>query len=192
MKTIFLFTLASFTIIPVISAQEAIPLKTGDKAPVFSAYDDNNQLWESKKYTGRKNIVIFFYPAAMTGGCTNQACAYRDSYAELEKEDAIVVGISGDEVENLKLFKITNNLNFSLLSDPSGDLAKKFGVPVGAGNIITREINGIEHVLKRGVTAKRWTYIINKEGKIAYVNQEVNASRDSQDVLNVLKTENLK
>ena len=169
-----------------ITGQDAKILKTGDKVPVFEAYDDHNQLWNIKDYLGKKNIVIYFYPAAMTGGCTKQACSYRDSYPDLEKVDAIVVGISGDEVENLKLFKKVYNLNFTLLSDPTGDIARKFHVPAGEGSSIVREVDGKEFILKRGVTAKRWTYVINKKSRIVYVNQEVDAGQDSQEVLKIL------
>jgi len=164
-------------------------LKVGDKAPFFTAFDDNNRLWDIKEYIGEKNIVIFFFPAAMTGGCTKQACSYRDSYSDLENENAIVVGISGDEVENLKIFKTAYNLNFPLLSDNTGLIAKKFNVPLGPGSSITREINGKEIVLKRGVTARRWTFIVNKKGEIIYINQEVDATHDSDDVLKILKAE---
>lgn len=186
-KALFLLTFTSILLAPVSFAQESKPLKTGDKAPLFTALDDKNQTFDISKHLGKKNIVIFFYPAAMTGGCTNQACAYRDSQAELEKENAMVIGISGDEVENLKVFRDAHNLNFPLLSDNKGEIAKKFGVPVGAGNSITREVAGKEIILQRGVTAKRWTFIVNKRGEIAYVNQEVNAAKDSEDVLNILR-----
>ena len=186
-KGLIILGLAMFVTIPQLSAQESAPLKKGDKAPSFTAYDDKNQVWNINEYLGKKNIVIFFYPAAMTGGCTSQACAYRDSYADIKKENAIVVGISGDEVENLKYFKEANNLNFPLLSDNTGDIARKFGVPVGKGNSITRKINDKEVVLQRGVTARRWTFIVNREGNISYINQEVNAGNDSREVFNILQ-----
>ena len=189
-KGLIILGLAMFVTIPQLSAQEPEPLKKGDKAPSFTAYDDKNQIWNINEYIGKKNIVIFFYPAAMTGGCTSQACSYRDSYADIEKENAIVVGISGDEVENLKYFRDANNLNFPLLSDNSGDIARKFGVPVGKGNTITRTINDKEVVLQRGVTARRWTFIVNREGNISYINQEVNAGNDSREVLNILQGNN--
>jgi thioredoxin-dependent peroxiredoxin len=186
-NTIFLITLISLISMNNLSAQGSEPLKKGDKAPVFTAVDDNNKTWNISKHLGKKNIIVYFYPAAMTGGCTNQACAYRDKSDELEKENAIVVGISGDEVENLKVFKDAHNLNFTLLSDNDGDIARKFGVPLSAGNSIKREIDGKEITLQRGVTAKRWTFIINTEGEIAYVNQDVNAANDSEEVLKVLR-----
>ena len=189
MKTILTLAFGILFCLNSLQAQSSLPLQAGDKAPLFSAMADNSQIWDISNFIGRKNIVIFFYPAAMTGGCTSQACAYRDNIAELEKENAIVIGISGDEVENLKYFRDAHNLNFPLLSDNNGDIARKFSVPTGAGNSITREISGKEIVLQRGVTARRWTFIVNTDGNIAYVNQQVNASNDSQDVLNILRSE---
>lgn len=189
MKSIKMFSLLVFALIlqfSLLQAQEIKSLKSGDKVPVFTAIDDNNQPWNINDYIGKKNIVIYFFPAAMTGGCTKQACSYRDNYSELEKANSIVVGISGDEPENLKIFKKAYNLNFPLLSDNSGEIAKKFGVPVSDGSSITREIDGKEYIMKRGVTAKRWTFTINKKGEIIDINQVVDPEHDSQNVLKIL------
>lgn len=171
------------------NAQYSKDLKIGDKVPLFTAFDETNKLWDIKDHIGKGYLVIYFYPAAMTGGCTKQACSYRDSHPEFEKENALVVGISGDEPENLKVFKNAYNLNFPLLSDSKGEIAQKFNVPLGEGSSITREIDGKQLVLKRGVTAKRWTFVINKKGNIIYINQEVDAAKDSEQVLEVLRSE---
>lgn len=161
-------------------------LKVGDKAPGFSAKTDADGVWNLNDYIGKKNIVMFFYPAAMTGGCTAQACSYRDELGNLEAVDAVVVGISGDDVAALKVFKKAHNLNYPLLSDFDGSIAAKFGVPTGAGGSLTRVVDDMEYVLNRGVTAQRWTFVIGKDGKIKYVNQQVNAQNDSKEVLEVL------
>jgi len=162
-------------------------LQVGDEAPVFSALDDSNKEWILEKYLGKKVVVVYFYPAAMTGGCTKQACSYRDHSEEMESLNALVVGISGDEVENLKYFKEAHNLNFPLLSDPDGDIAKAFGVPLRDGGSIVRTIDGEDKTLNRGVTTSRWTFIIDKEGKIAYVDTEVNAEKDTESVIAKIK-----
>jgi peroxiredoxin Q/BCP len=128
----------------------------------------------------------------MTGGCTAQACSYRDDHAKLEEAGTIVVGISGDEVSNLKHFKEANNLNFTLLSDKDGSVARQFGVPLGEGGSIEQEIDGQTLQLDRGVTASRWTFIADKDGEIRYINRSVDAANDSKNVLEVIAELNLK
>jgi len=167
-----------------LSAQE---LNVGDKAPKFKTLADDGSTWNVKNYLGKKIIVVYFYPAAMTGGCTKQACAYRDYKSDIESANAVVVGVSGDNVEGLKLFKKAHDLNFTLLSDESGEIAKKFGVPLRDGGTITREVDGQSFDLVRANTASRWTYIIDKSGKIVYKNDEVNATKDTEEVLNFIK-----
>ncbi len=184
MKTFFgLFTLLFLISIHGFSQE----LNVGDKAPEFQAKADDGSTWDLKNYVGNKYIVVYFYPAAMTGGCTKQACAYRDFKNEIASANAIVVGVSGDNVEGLKLFKKANDLNFPLLSDESGAIAKKFGVPTRDGGSISREVDGQNYDLVRGVTASRWTFIIDKEGKIIYKNTEVDASKDTQEILDFIK-----
>lgn len=162
-------------------------LKVGDKAPEFKTLADDGSVWDVEDYLGKKYIVVYFYPAAMTGGCTKQACAYRDLKTGIESANAIVVGVSGDTVDGLKLFKKANNLNFTLLSDEWGGIAKVFGVPTREGGTISKEVDGQDFSLYRGVTASRWTFIIDKNGKIVYKNEEVNASSDTEEVLNFIK-----
>ncbi|MCG6187500.1 peroxiredoxin [Maribellus maritimus] len=162
-------------------------LHVGDKAPDFTATSVDGTKWNLGDHLGSKNIVVYFYPAAMTGGCTKQACAYRDFSSDLESADALVVGISGDNVEGLKVFRDSYDLNFPLLSDMSGEIAGKFGVPTRDGGTIEREIDGKNVELTRGATASRWTFIIDKEGKVIYKNEDVDASGDPKDVLTFLK-----
>jgi len=162
-------------------------LSVGDKAPEFKALADDGTTWNISKYLGNKYIVVYFYPAAMTGGCTKQACSYRDHKDDLQSAGIEVVGISGDKIENLRLFKQAENLNFTLLSDEKGDIARTFGVPLTDGGAIKRTVNGTEHDLLRGVTAKRWTFVIGRDKKIIYKNEAVNAEKDTEEVLNFIK-----
>lgn len=161
--------------------------KEGDKAPSFEAKDDQGKVWKSSDHVGKKYVVVFFYPAAMTGGCTKQACGFRDDAEELQKNNVEVVGISGDEVAGLALFKKAESLNFPLLSDPKGEVAKKFGMPTRAGGSIQREVDGKTHTLTRGVSAARWTFVIDLDGNIVLRNTKVSAPEDSDNVLNVIK-----
>lgn len=179
--TFVIFISVSFTL----NGQQG--LSVGDKAPEFSAMADDGTSWDIKNLLGNKYIVVYFYPAAMTGGCTKQACSYRDHRNEFQSADVIVVGISGDKIENLRLFKQAENLNFTLLSDEKGDIAKAFGVPVGEGGAIKRTLAGTEHELVRGVTTKRWTFIIGKDRNLIYKNESVNAEKDAEEILNFIK-----
>lgn len=168
-------------------AQNDKSLKVGDKAPEFKATTDDGSTWDLKNNLGNKYIVVYFYPAAMTSGCTTEACTYRDYKSKIESNNAIVVGVSGDNVDGLKLFKKAHDLNFPLLADPTGKIAKKFGVPLRNGGSITREVDGKTFNLVRGVTASRWTFIIDKNGKIVYKNENVNPAKDPEEVLNFIK-----
>ncbi len=190
-KTVLLILTASLLLLPA-TGQTDQALKTGDKIPVFSLPDENSNTWSVTDYIGTKTIIIYFYPAAMTGGCTKQACSYRDDQSKLEEAGAIVVGISGDESENLAYFKKAHNLNFPLLSDKDGTVAKKFGVPLSEGGSIEQEIDGQTLQLERGVTAKRWTFIADKDGEIRYINRSVDAENDSKNVLEVIADLNIK
>lgn len=176
--TFFVFAITSFG---------QVTLLAGSKAPLFKARSDEGTVWKLADHIGQKNIILYFYPAAMTSGCTKQACSYRDHMSDLEIADAIVVGISGDEPDALKAFKKSEQLNFTLLSDKGGDIAKLYGVPTGEGGSITRKIDNVDVVFKRGVTAKRWTFIIGKDGLVKYMNTQVDPENDYKSALEILK-----
>ncbi|MBV9121987.1 MAG: peroxiredoxin [Planctomycetes bacterium] len=163
-------------------------LQVGAKAPSFQAVDDQGKEWKSSDHVGQKILVVYFYPAALTGGCTKQACGFRDEMEKLSGQGVEVVGVSGDEVRNLQIFKQTHHLNFTLLSDPEGAVAKKFGVPVHAGGEFkTQDPAGLDVVLKRGVTESRWTFVIGKDRDLLFKNTQVNAPEDARQVLKVVE-----
>jgi peroxiredoxin Q/BCP len=170
------------------AAQEpAVPAgpKPGDKAPAFSAIDQDGKPWQLEAQTGKKKYtVIYFYPGALTGGCTKQACSFRDRAAAGADIDMEVIGISGDVPTSLKVFQQVNNLNFTLLSDPDGAAAKLYGVPVKQEpRSITKQVDGKEVTLERSVTAARWTFILDREGKIIYRDTAVKAADDLNAVI---------
>src|SRR5207245_940563 len=105
--------------------------------PEFEGIDDQGNPWKSSDYLGKNVVVVYFYPADMTGGCTKQACGFRDDFKTLSDKGVKVVGVSGDSVANHQYFKKAHNLNFTLLADEDGSLAKKFGVPLKAGGEFT-------------------------------------------------------
>lgn len=167
-------------------------LNVGNKVPIFNANDQDGALWKLEDYLGKKMIVIYFYPAALTGGCTKQACAYRDYKSKLTELNVEVVGISADPVKNLKIFEKMHNLNFTLLSDVNGEIANMFGVPLGKGGSITREVDGKEISLDRSMSISRWTFIIDLEGNVVWKDSDVDAASDSKkvyDFLTKLETE---
>ncbi|HAX96296.1 MAG TPA: peroxiredoxin [Prolixibacteraceae bacterium] len=180
MKALFVLT---SIILASLATTDQTGLKKGDIAPMFSAKSHDGSDWTLSDYIGKKNVILYFYPAAMTGGCTAQACSYRDHIADLEKLDAIVVGVSGDDQEALKVFRKAHDLNFTLLSDFSGSIAAMYGVPTGDGGSISRVVGEQEFILNRGVTAQRWTFIIGKDGRVAYMNNQVDAANDYKAVL---------
>ncbi|MEX2585237.1 MAG: peroxiredoxin [Balneolaceae bacterium] len=188
-RSISITTLLTFTLLLFSFSADAqdVNLEPGDPAPEFEAMSDNGELWQSSDHVGESLLVVYFYPAAMTGGCTSQACSFRDNRTKLTELGAEVVGISGDEVKSLQLFKRMNNLNFPLLSDPNGEIAKSFGVRLRDGGTITRVVDGEEVELTRQVTTARWTFIIDRTGTIVYKDTEVNASGDGEAVLSAIE-----
>ncbi|WP_442505824.1 peroxiredoxin [Novipirellula sp. SH528] len=170
------------------AAEQGGSVAVGDNAPEFSVQDDKGNPWKSEDHFGKKIVVLYFYPADMTGGCTAQACGYRDTLADLTSQDVEVVGISGDSVENHQWFKKAHQLNFPLLADTDGKVAEKFGVPITRGSkSVKAMIDGSERILNRDVTAKRWTFVIDRDGKVAYKDDKVQAKQDPTKILDVVK-----
>ena len=112
---VFAITNSSFS-------QNITELQIGDQVSEFSALDNNSNEWQSSTIK-TDFLVVYFYPAAMTGGCTKQACAYRDDKTTFDEMGVTVIGVSGDEVKNLKHFKESYQLNFPLLSDTKGTIS---------------------------------------------------------------------
>ena len=99
-----------------------------------------------------------------------------------------VIGVSGDSVKNQKIFKDLNKLNFALLADADGAIAKAFGVPVREGErTVKKTIAGEDYELVRYVTASRWTFVIGKDGKIIHVDTAAKARQDSKNTLAFFK-----
>lgn len=177
---------------------EAIELNVGEPAPRFESEDDRGMSWKLGNYVGRKFVVVYFYPADFTTGCTRQAVAWRDNMNELVAAGAEVVGVSGDSVENHKLFKEVWKLNFTLLADEQGKIAKKFGVRARSGGTIRprgpdrqylKDDKGRPLTLERAATFARCTFVIGKDGKIAYKNTKVHPTKDTAQVLEFIQNQ---
>ncbi|OUS33003.1 thioredoxin-dependent thiol peroxidase [Thalassotalea sp. 42_200_T64] len=133
-------------------------LQAGDNAPRFSLPDQNNEIVALADYINKKRVLVYFYPKAMTPGCTVQAQGLRDSEAQLEQLNTVVFGISPDEVKRLDKFCLRDELNFSLLSDVDHSVADQFGV-WGLKKFMGREYDGIH----------RLSFLIGLDGKIEKV-----------------------
>jgi len=154
--------------VPVLALAGEIP-KVGDKAPDFSAAASDGTTVRLADVVGKGNIVLYFYPKDDTPGCTKEACGLRDSITDLKGLNAIVLGVSFDSVESHKKFIEKYTLPFVLLADTDKKVAIAYGVATEASPV-----------------AARMTFIIDKTGKIAYVNPKVNASTHSADVRTAL------
>jgi peroxiredoxin Q/BCP len=146
-----------------------VELDVGDKGPDFSLMDERGRLVSLRDYLGKKVVILYFYPKDFTPGCTAEACSFRDDYKVFEERGAVVVGVSLDSVESHMKFSEKYNLPFLLLSDSRKEVAKAYGV-LGTG----------------GFLAKRVTFVIDKEGKIAAVFPKVDVKHHSEEVLKVL------
>ena len=102
-------------------------LKVGEQAPKFSLANQRGELVTLEQFKGDKNIVVYFYPKAMTPGCTVQACGIRDTNAEFTALDTVVIGVSPDSVDRLVKFEDKQELNFMLLSDEDHSVIDSFG-----------------------------------------------------------------
>jgi peroxiredoxin Q/BCP len=160
-----------------------IELNVGDKAPAFEARTDADATWDSAERFGKQWVVVYFYPGDFTPGCIAQAKAFRDAMHKLAEKGVEVVGVSGDSVETHLLFKKAQKLNFTLLADEEGAIAKLFGVPVGkGGKVKAKDAEGKPIEITRNVTTARWTFVIGKDGRIAYKNVKVTPALDAKAI----------
>ena len=146
--------------------------KIGNMAPAFSLKDQDGNKVSLKDFKGKKNVVLYFYPKAMTPGCTVQACGIRDHKKDFEKRDTAVLGVSPDPVERLPRFIEKQNLNFTLLSDEDHAIADKYGV-WGMKKFMGKEFMGLI----------RTTFIIGKDGKLLKVMDKFKTKTHHEDVL---------
>jgi len=131
-----------------------IVLKEGDKAPLFTATDQNGQKVSLGSYKGKK-LVLYFYPEDDTPTCTVQACNLRDNYSLLKKKGFEILGVSPDEPAKHKKFETKYSLPFTLLADPDHAIIDKYGV-WGMKKLYGREYMGIH----------RTTFLIDEKGVI--------------------------
>ena len=149
-------------------------LETGTKAPDFELPDQNGQIHRLSDYRGKK-VILYFYPKDNTPGCTKQACGFSERLPLFLEKGAVVLGVSKDSVESHKRFEETQNLAFTILSDPERKVIEAYDV--------WKEKKNYGKV-SMGVV--RTTYLIDENGIIIKANDKVKAAEDPENMLKQL------
>jgi peroxiredoxin Q/BCP len=139
-------------------------LEVGDKAPAFSLSDADGNTVKLSDFKGRK-VIVYFYPAASTPGCTKQACDFRDSLAELNEAGLDVIGISPDKPAKLAKFRDAEGLTFPLLSDPDREVLAAWGT-FGDKTMYGKTVQGVI----------RSTFVVDENGKVEVAQYNVKAT----------------
>jgi peroxiredoxin Q/BCP len=139
-------------------------LDVGDTAPAFSLPDADGNTVKLSDYKGRK-VIVYFYPAAATPGCTKEACDFRDNLGELSGAGLDVVGISPDKPAKLDKFRNAEGLTFPLLSDPDREVLKAWGA-YGEKTMYGKVVQGVI----------RSTFVVDESGKIALAQYNIRAT----------------
>ena len=146
-------------------------IRVGSNVPSFSLKDQNGHEFNINSVKDKMNLVIYFYPKDDSPVCTTEACSFRDQFEVFKKDNAMIIGISGQSVKSHLAFAKKHHLNFTLLSDEGNAVRKLFGVPSGLLGI-----------------PGRVTYIVNKKGKVVFVfNSQMNAGKHIEEALRILK-----
>ncbi len=152
-----------------------MPMNINDKAPEFTLQDENGKEVSLKDLRG-KVVVLYFYPRADTPGCTVEACAFRDTYKQIQKTGAVLLGVSPDTPKAQKKFQDKFKLPFSLLADADKKVANAYGV-VQEKNMYGKKVMGIA----------RTTFVIGPDGKIQHIFPKVKPEGHAVEVLAYLK-----
>lgn len=153
-----------------------MPIAAGIPAPDFELLDDAGTARRLSDFRGRP-VILFFYPADDTPGCTKEACGFRDEYSLFKKAGAAILGVSPDTVQSHQKFRVKYKLPFPLLADPDHNVCTMFEV-WGPKKLMGREYEGV----------LRTTFLIDKEGRIARVFEKVQPAGHSAELLAALKS----
>jgi len=151
-----------------------MPISAGIPAPEFELPDDTNTLRKLSDFRGR-NVVLYFYPADDTPGCTKEACNFRDDYSAYERAGVVVLGVSPDDVDSHVKFKKKFQLPFPLLADEGHKICDRYQV-WGPKKFIGKEYDGV----------LRTTFLIDGNGNIVKVFEKVRPAEHSTEVLSAL------
>lgn len=153
-----------------------MPIPAGIPAPNFKLVDEHNEPHELKVFIG-KPVVLYFYPKDDTPGCTTEACNFRDDYSAYQNSGVVILGVSADTAESHRRFKEKYDLPFILLADPDHQVCDLYGV-WGPKEKFGRKYEGIH----------RTTFLIDRDGMIAKVFENVKPAEHSQEVLSAIPT----
>jgi peroxiredoxin Q/BCP len=148
--------------------------KVGQIAPDFTLSDENGDSHTLSDYQG-KTVLLYFYPKDDTSGCTTEACNFRDDYSAYQDAGVVILGVSADDEKSHLKFKSKYDLPFTLLADVDKEVVQKYGV-WGQKKMYGKEYMGIF----------RTTFLIDKEGEIIKVFENVKPATHSEEVLAVL------
>jgi len=139
-------------------------LEAGQKAPEFTLSDASGNQVSLSDFAG-KNVIVYFYPAASTPGCTTQACDFRDNMASLQSAGYVVLGVSKDKLPALQKFAAEENLSFPLLSDEDLTVHHAYGA-FGEKNMYGKTVQGV----------LRSTFVVDGEGTLTHALYNVKAT----------------
>lgn len=140
-------------------------LNPGDQAPDFTAEATDGSHISLHDYKGKSNVVLYFYPEDMTSGCTVEACSFRDDNSKFKDANTVILGVSLDDRQKHQQFTDMHGLNFPLLVDTNREICTAYGVPID------------------GHQPHRWTFLIDRNGKIAKIYDKVKVREHSAELL---------
>ncbi|MGO8701371.1 MAG: peroxiredoxin [Limisphaerales bacterium] len=155
----------------------ALPLMVGDKAPEFAGHDQDGHKWKLKSQLGKEVVLLYFYPKDDTRGCTAEACGLRDKMFNFKQEGVTVIGVSRDSAKSHKEFIFKYDLNFPLLADTSGDIAKAYGAQMGDNDKMDRRVS----------------FLIGLDGRIVHITDSPDPAvhlREMQAAITRVQTKN--
>lgn len=153
-----------------------MPIHSGKPAPEFDLLDDTGARRRLSDFRG-KPVILYFYPKDDTPGCTTEACNFRDDYSAYQKAGVTILGVSADSVKSHAKFKAKFGLPFPLLADDGHKVCDTYGV-WGLKKFMGREYEGV----------LRTTFLIDPQGKISHVYEDVRPAQHSAELLEALKS----
>lgn len=173
MKFLTVLCSAAFALAFALQTARAEELKVGDPAPEFELKGSDGKMHSLKEFKGKQPVIIAWFPRAFTGGCTAECKSLKENGDAIRKFDVAYFTASTDKYEGEKgnkAFAESLGVDYPILSDPEGKTAKEYGVLNPAGT-----------------AANRWTFYIDKDGKIAAIEKKINTGKAGEDLVTKLK-----